>query len=107
MSGHRCYDQHPRLRRAQGPGELAIEIQEAAKRLFPNGANFDRDAKAVDVSRVDAPFRLSVTARGALEQFAGRRNRLADLGVRPWIEWILKQDFRSVGDGARRGLGKP
>ena len=42
VAGHRRHDQHARLRRAQRPRQLAIEIQQAAERLFPDRADFNR-----------------------------------------------------------------
>ena len=70
MAGHRRHDQHARLRAAQRPRQLAIEIQQPAERLFPDRADFDRRAHAVDLGVVETPFGLAVAARGALEQFA-------------------------------------
>ena len=102
MTGHRRHDQHARLRRAQRPRQLAIEIQQPAERLFPHDADFDRRAHAVDFGIVQAPFGLAVAARGALEHFAAGGDRFAELGVRPRIERILKQDLGRVGHGARR-----
>ena len=102
MAGHRRHDQHPRLRAAQRAGQLAIEIQQPAERLFPDRADFDRGAHAVDLGVVEAPFGLAVTARGALEQFAAGGDGFAELGVRPRIERVLKQDLGGVGHGARR-----
>jgi len=102
VAGHRRHDQHPRLRGAQRPGELAVEMQETAERLFPDGLDLDRGADAAHLGIVDAPFRLAVAARGALEQFAGRGDRLAHFGVRPRVQRILKQDFRGVRHRARR-----
>ena len=102
MAGHRRHDQHARLRAAQRTRQLAIEIQQPAERLFPDRADLDRGADAVDLGVVEAPFRLAVAARGALEQFAGRGDRLADLGVRPGIQRILKQDLGRIGHRARR-----
>ena len=102
MAGHRRHDQHTRLRRTQRPRQLAIEIQQAAERLFPYDADFDRRAHAVDFGVVEAPFGLAVAARGPLEQFAAGGDGFAELGVRPRIERILKQDFCRVGHGARR-----
>ena len=102
MAGHRRHDQHARMRCAQRPGQLAIEMQQTAERLFPDRADLDRRAHAVDFGGVEAPFGLAVTARGALEQFAGRGDRFAEFGVRPGIQRILKQDLGGVGHGARR-----
>ena len=102
MAGHWRHDQHARLRAAQRPRQLAIEIQQTAERLFPDRMNLDRRANAIHFGGVEAPFRLAVAARGPFEQFAGRGDRFAELGVRPRIERILKQDFCRIGHGARR-----
>jgi len=102
VAGHRRHDQHARLGATQRPGQLAIEVQQPAERLFPDGADFDWRAHAVDLGIVQAPFRLAVAARGALEQLTARGDGFAELGVRPRIERVLKQDFGCVGDGARR-----
>src|SRR5258708_1269714 len=56
VTGHRGDDEHPRLRRAQRPCQLAIEIQQAAERLFPYRADFNRRAYAVDFGIVETPF---------------------------------------------------
>ncbi|MGY4283534.1 hypothetical protein ACVWXO_002754 [Bradyrhizobium sp. LM2.7] len=102
MARHRRDDQHARLRAAQGTGELAIEVEQPAERFFPDRTDLDGNADAVDFGVVEAPFRLAVAARGALEQFAGRGDRFADLGPRPGIQGILKQELGRIGDGARR-----
>jgi hypothetical protein len=102
VAGHRRHDQHARMGCAQRPGQLAIEMQQTAERLFPDRADFDRRAHAVDFGGVETPFGLAVAARGAFEQFAGRGDRFTELGVRPRIERILKQDLGGVGHGARR-----
>ncbi|MGY3122610.1 hypothetical protein ACVWXQ_006547 [Bradyrhizobium sp. S3.14.4] len=102
VAGHRRHDQHARLRAAQGTGELAIEVEQLAERLFPDRADLDGNADAVDLGVVEAPFRLAVTARGAFEQFTGRGDGLADLGARPRIEGILKQELGRIGDRTRR-----
>ena len=88
VAGHRRHDQHARGRLGQRPGQLTVEMQQAAKRLFPHGADLNGDADAVDQGIVEPPFRLAVTARGALEQLASRGNRFAELGVGPGIERI-------------------
>src|SRR5262245_51225895 len=77
-------------------------MQEPAERLFPNRADFHRDADAVDLGFVQAPFRLAIAAGGALEHFASRGNGFAELGMGPGIERILKQDLGGVGDGSGR-----
>ena len=80
VTGHRRHDQHPRLGRAQRARQLAIEVQQAAERLFPDDANLDRGADAVHIGVVEAPFGLAVAARGPLEQLAAGGNGFADLG---------------------------
>ena len=102
MAGHRGNDQQPGLRYAQRARQLAIEVQHAAERLFPYHPDFDRGANAADFGVGNTPFRFAVAPRGALEQFAGRRNGFTEFGVRPRIERILKQDLGGVRDGARR-----
>jgi hypothetical protein len=102
MPGHRRDDQHARLRRAQRLGELALEVQQAAKRLFPNGLDLDGNAHAVDFGIVQTPFRLAVTARHAFEQFATRSDRFAELGVGPRIERVLEHELRHVGQSPCR-----
>ncbi|MEY9498790.1 hypothetical protein ABIF33_007810 [Bradyrhizobium elkanii] len=102
VARHRRDDQHPRLRRAQRTRELAIKVQQAAERLFPDRADLDRRAQPVDLGSGQVPIRLAVAARGALEQLAAGRDRFAELGVRPRIERVLKQDLGGVGHRARR-----
>ncbi len=102
MAGHRRHDQHARLRRTQRPGQFTIEIQQATERFFPDRADLDRGADAADLGIVQTPFGFAVTAGGALEQFAPGGNRFAELGARPRIERILKQDFGRIGNGPRR-----
>jgi hypothetical protein len=96
------YDQHTRLRDAQRTGQLAFEVQQAAERLFPHAPDFDRRADAVHLGVVNAPFRLAVAARGALEQLAGRCDRFAEIGMRPRVQWILKQDLGGIRHRAHR-----
>ena len=102
MAGHRRHDQHARLRGTQRTRQLAVEVQQAAERLLPHALDLDRRADAVDFGVVKAPLRLAVTARGALEQFAGRRDRLAELGVRPRVQRVLEQDLGRIRHGPRR-----
>ncbi len=42
VAGHRRHDQHARLRVAQRPRQLAVEMQQAAERLFPDARDLDR-----------------------------------------------------------------
>ncbi|GCC43279.1 hypothetical protein chiPu_0027567, partial [Chiloscyllium punctatum] len=102
VAGHRRHDQHTRVRRAQRARQLAVEMQQAAERLFPDRANLDRRADAVDLGRRQVPIRLAVAARGALEQFAAGGDRFAEFGVGPRIERVLKQDLGGVGYRAHR-----
>ncbi len=102
VTGHRRHDQHARLRAAQRPRQLAIEMQQPAERLFPHDAHFNRGAHAVDFSGRKIPFGLAVAPRGALEHLATGGDRLAEFGLRPRVHRILKQDFGRVADGTRR-----
>ena len=102
VSRHRRNDQHARLRGAQRLGELAFEIEQTAERLFPNRLDLDGNPHAVDFGIVQTPFGLAVTARGALEQFAERGNRLAELGAGPGIEGVLEHELRHVHHRPRR-----
>ncbi len=102
VARHRRDDQHARLRLARRPRDQALEIQQLAERPLPDRMDVHRHAHAGDLDILDAPFRLAVAPRGALEQFAAGRDRFAELGVRERIERILKQQLRRIGHGPNR-----
>ena len=81
---------------------LAIEIEKTAERLFPYRADLDGRAHTVHFGIVEAPFRLAVTARGALEQFAAGSDLLSQFGLAERIERVLEHHFGGIGHRASR-----
>ncbi len=102
VARHRRDDQKLRLRTLRRVLERALEAHELAERPFPDGRDIDRHALAADQCRGDAPFRLAVAARRALEQFAGRGDGFAVSRKRQRIDRILEEQSRGIGHGARR-----
>ncbi len=102
MARHRRDDQKLRLRTLRRVLERALEMEELAERPLPDGGDVDRHALAADQRRRNAPFRLAVAARRALEQFARRGDGLAVSGERQRIDRVLEEQSRGIGQGARR-----
>ena len=102
VAGHRCHDQHARLRMLQRPRMVAVEIQQPAERLLPDRADHHRRSHAVDLGIVEAPFRLAVAARGALEYLAAGGDLLAEIGMRQRVERVLEQHLGGIGQHPRR-----
>ena len=76
VAGHRRHDQHARLRAAQRPGQLAIEIQQPAERLFPDRADLDRRADAVDLGVVRGPIRACRSGAWCARTIRSRRRSI-------------------------------
>jgi hypothetical protein len=70
VARHRRDDQQLRLRPLRGMREACARNAAAGRTAAPRSSDVDRHALAADFGGIDAPFRLAVAARRALEQFA-------------------------------------
>src|SRR5262249_18343366 len=96
VARHRRNDQQFWLRPPRRPRKGALEMQEPAERTLPNALDVHRDSLGAYGCRIDIPFGPTIAAGRALEQFHGRRHRLAVGSMGKRISRIPKEQSCGV-----------
>src|SRR5215217_6009474 len=100
MARHRSDDQKFRL--VLGARMIPFERDDAAEGTLPDDFLGDRHLLVADHGGRQVEGGLAVAPRGALEQFAGRRDGPAIGRVREGIAGIIEQVLREIGSCASR-----
>lgn len=109
MTGQRCDDQNTRSPEGLVPRQIAVELNQAAERPFPDHLLANGHGASGNDRRPNAKLRLFIAPRRALDQFRRRRGASAHRRMSERVEWVPEQEFRRTRNRARRferGLGE-